>query len=137
EAFRHNSSQDRQVRGLTTLLLVGASAVAMLMLRFGGPYAFPLVWILLVITGIWAFAEFFLRNEALRAWTPSCVTFVALLATYFCIPPNCGVPKYNLDQALIEPTPLDPERLYLSVYPPAESTYRVEKKSGAVGQTIR
>jgi hypothetical protein len=137
EAFSHNSVQDRQVRGLTTLLFVGASAVAMLMLRFGGPYAFPLVWILLVITGIWAFAEFFLRNESLRAWTPGCLTFVALLATYFCIPPNCGVPKYNLDQALIEPTPLDPERLYLSVYPPAENTYPVEKKSGAVGQTIR
>ena len=107
------------------------------MLGIGGLYAFPLVWILLAITGIWTFAEFFLRNESLRAWTPSCVTFVALLATYLFIPTNCGVPKYNLDQALLEPAPLDPERLYLSVYPPAEATYRVEKKSGAVGQTVR
>jgi hypothetical protein len=38
---------------------------------------------------------------------------------------------------LLEAAPLDPERLYLSVYPPAEDTYRVEKKSGAVGQTVR
>ncbi|HEV2046476.1 MAG TPA: hypothetical protein VGQ95_07745 [Chthoniobacterales bacterium] len=137
EALGHDLAQDRQVRGLTALLLVGIGAVAMSILHLGGPYAFPLVWILLVITGSWAFAEFSLRDESLRAWTPSCVTFVALLATYLCIPPNCGVPKYNLDQALLEPAPLDPERLYLSVYPPAEDTYRVEKKSGAVGQTVR
>ena len=137
EALRHDLAQDRQVRGLTALLLVGLSAVTMSVLRIGGPYAFPLTWILLVIIGIWAFAEFFLRNESLRAWRPSCVTFVALLATYLCIPPNCGVPKYNLDQALLEPAPLDPERLYLSVYPLAESTYGMEKKSGAVGQTVR
>jgi len=137
EGLHHDLAQDRQVRGLTALLLVGLVAVTMSMLGIGGLYAFPLVWILLAITGIWTFAEFFLRNESLRAWTPSCVTFVALLATYLFIPTNCGVPKYNLDQALLEPAPLDPERLYLSVYPPAENAYRVEKKSGAVGQTVR
>jgi hypothetical protein len=137
EALRHDFAQDRQVRGLIALLLVGIGAVTMSILGVGGPYAFPLTWVLLVITGIWAFAEFFLRNESLRAWTPSCVTFAALLATYFCIPPNCGVPKYNLDQALLGSAPLDPQRLYLSVYPPAESTYRVDSKYGPIGQTVR
>jgi hypothetical protein len=137
EALRHDFAQDRQVRGLIALLLVGIGAVAMSILRIGGPYAFPLTWVLLVITGIWAFSEFFLRNESLRAWTPSCVTFAALLATYFCIPPNCGVPKYNLDQTLLEVAPLDPQRLYLSVYPPAESTYRADSKYGPIGQTVR
>jgi len=137
EALRHDLAQDRQVRSLIALLLVGISAVTMSILHIGGPYAFPLTWILLAITGIWAFTEFFLRNESLRAWTPSCVTFVALLATYLCISPNCGVPKYDLAQDLLDAVPLDPERLYLSVYPPAENTYRVEKKCGAVGQTVR
>jgi hypothetical protein len=123
--------------GLVALFLVGITTITMSISHIGGRYAFPLTWILLVITGIWVFTEFFLRNESLRAWTPGCLTFVALLATYLCIPPNCGVPKYDLDQTLLEPAPLDPQRLYLSVYPAAEDTYRVEKKSGAVGQTVR
>src|ERR1700737_1924596 len=83
-------------------------------------------------------AEHFSRNrERVRAWTPAGVTFVSLLATYFCIPPNCGVPKYNLDQKLTEAAPLDPQRLYLSIYPPAELSYRVEKKPEPVGQIVR
>ncbi len=72
-----------------------------------------------------------------RDWAPPIVTFAILLATYLCIPPNCGVPKYNLSQQLFDSTPLDPQRLYLSVYPPAESTYRIEKKSAPVGQLVR
>jgi len=65
------------------------------------------------------------------------IAFVSLLATYLWIPPNCGVPKYNLAQALNESAPLDPHRLYLSVYPAPEEFYRVEKKSGPVGTTLR
>jgi hypothetical protein len=42
-----------------------------------------------------------------------------------------------LSQQLTSPAPLDPSRLYLSVYPLAESTYRVESKSGPVGQLVR
>jgi hypothetical protein len=84
------------------------------------------------------FAEHFSRNrELVRAWTPAGVTFVALFATYLCIPPNCGVPKYNLDQKLTEAAPLDPQRLYLSIYPPPELSYRVEKKPEPVGQIVR
>jgi hypothetical protein len=47
------------------------------------------------------------------------------------------VPKYNLSQELLNSAPLDPHRLYLSVYPPAESTYRIEKKPASVGQLVR
>jgi hypothetical protein len=86
---------------------------------------------------MWVVWEFFVRLESMRKWAPACITFVALLATYFCIPPNCGVPKYNLDQKLLEPVPLDQQRLYLSVYPPPESSYRVEVKPQPVGQVVR
>ena len=65
------------------------------------------------------------------------VTFVILLATYICIPPNCGVPKYNLSQQLLDPAPLDPQRLYLSIYPAPELNYGVDKKSAPVGQLVR
>jgi hypothetical protein len=109
----------------------------MAIFQIGGEHAFPLTWILLVLAGIYAASESFIASASIRAWTPAFVSFGALLATYFCIPPNCGVPKYNLSQELLDPAPLDPQRLYLSIYPPAESTYRVDKKSGPIGQIIR
>jgi hypothetical protein len=59
------------------------------------------------------------------------------LVTYVCIPPNCGVPRYNFTEALTDPAPLDPARLYLSVYPPAELTYRMEARPRPVGQIVR
>jgi hypothetical protein len=65
------------------------------------------------------------------------IAFVSLLATYLCIPPNCGVPKYNLSQKLTQPTPLDPQRLYLSIYPQPEHAYRVEKNAGPLGEVVR
>jgi hypothetical protein len=65
------------------------------------------------------------------------ITFLALLATYFCMPTNCGVPRYNFSQELLQPAPLDPARLYLSVYPWAELTYCVWNKPQPVGQTMR
>jgi hypothetical protein len=119
------------------LFLIGVGAIAMSILHLEGSYAFPLTWILLVLAAGWLALNLFIANGSLRAWTPPCLTFAALLATYLCIPPNCGVPKYNLDQKLLSPAPLDPQRLYLSIYPPAEHTYRVEKKPQPVGQIVR
>ena len=71
------------------------------------------------------------------SWLPAIVTFVALLATYIWIPPNCGVPKYNLAQELTQPAPLDPHRLYLSIYPAPENAYRIEKWPEPFGATVR
>jgi hypothetical protein len=124
--------------GVLAFVLVAVVAIATSIFHTGGAYAFPFTWIFLVLAAVWMFAEHFSRNrELVRAWTPAGVTFVALLATYFCIPPNCGVPKYNLNQKLTEAAPLDPQRLYLSIYPPAELSYRVEKKPEPVGQIVR
>jgi hypothetical protein len=77
------------------------------------------------------------RWRIARGWIPACATFALLLATYLWIPPNCGVPKYNLAQELNEPAPLDPERLYLSIYPPPEHAYRIEEHPGPFGATVR
>jgi hypothetical protein len=134
----------------TALALVILTAVAMLMLRVGGPYIVPLTWIFTGLAGIWAVAEFvFDKDTALRHpdhcsamaqslnWLPASVTFCALLATYFWIPTNCGVPKYNFSQELLKPAPLDPARLYLSIYPWTELTYCVANKPQPVGQTLR
>jgi hypothetical protein len=72
-----------------------------------------------------------------QSWFPAVVTFASLLATYIWVPPNCGVPKYNLAQKLTQPAPLDPQRLYLSVYPAPENVYRIEKQPDAFGATVR
>jgi hypothetical protein len=121
----------------TALALVVLTAITMSILHVGGAYAYPLIWILLAISAVWVVWEFFVPGESMRKWAPACITFVTLLGTYFCIPPNCGVPKYNLDQKLLEPVPLDAERLYLSIYPPPEFNYRIEAKPQPVGQVVR
>jgi len=123
--------------GTTGLVIVVLIAVTMSILNRGGQYAFPLTWIFLGLSALWFLLDVFFRTSELREWTPAAIAFLALLTTYLCIPPNCGVPKYNLSQKLLEPAPLDPQRLYLSIYPWAEETYRVEKKPQPVGQIVR
>jgi hypothetical protein len=111
--------------------------IAMSILQTGGPYAFPLTWISLVLAALWIVSEMSLRDIKFRNWAPASVTFGMLLATYLCIPPNGGVPKYNLSQELLKASPLDPHRLYLSIYPWAEEVYRIEAKPQPVGQILR
>src|SRR5204862_5168005 len=105
------------------LALTGLTAIAMLILRVTGSYAFPLTWIFLALTAIWLLLQRLLRSSDLEEWPPVVVTFCALIATYLCIPTNCGVPRYDFSQELLKPVPLDPQRLYLSVYHWAELTY--------------
>jgi hypothetical protein len=135
--------------GVIAFAAVAITSAAMFVFGASGKYAFPLTWIFLALAAVWALAEFIARDAARRRpgqrsaltlpqpWIPVFVTLAAFLATYLCIPPNGGVPKYNLSQELTKPAPLDPQRLYLSLYPPAESTYRMENKPGPVGQTVR
>lgn len=119
--------------GLLGLVLVGLAIVASWAFHTLGADAFPFVWIILGMAGIWAVLE----RTGLRNWAAVIVTFASLLATYLCLPPNCGVPKYNLAQELTSPAPLDPERLYLSVYPAPEFAYRLENKPEPFGTTLR
>jgi hypothetical protein len=122
--------------GLIALALTILTVIAMLILRAIGSYAFPLTWIFLGLAGIWWLSELLLRSK-FQQWAPVVITFLALLATYFCMPTNCGVPRYNFSQKLLKPAPLDPDRLYLSVYPWTELTYCVWNKPQPVGQTLR
>ena len=123
--------------GVLGFCLVAIVAVAMKIFHVEGIYAFPLTWIFLSLAALWAFSDVALRNSQLHMWAPAFIASAALLATYLCIPPNCGVPKYNLSRELTNPAPLDRQRLYLSIYPPAEHTYRVEARPGPVGQIVR
>ena len=117
--------------------LVVLTAIAMLFFRASGSYAFPLVWIFIALAAGWYLSELVLRDFEFRRWIPVSVTFLALLATYICIPTNCGVPTYNFSQKLLKPAPLDPQRLYLSIYPWAELTYAAVNRPQPVGQSLR
>jgi hypothetical protein len=123
--------------GSATVLALIVLTIPMSIFGLAGDYGPTVTWVYFQIAVIWALWELFLPGMRFRDWAPPAVTFAVLFATYFCIPPNCGVPKYNLSQQLLDPAPLDPHRLYLSIYPEAESNYRVEKKAQAVGQLVR
>ncbi len=124
--------------GALALLLVTVTAAAMWALRVAGPYAWPFPAIVIGLAAVWAALDFLLpRLRQTHAWTAPVLTGLVLLATYLCIPPNCGVPKYNLDQKLTKAAPLDPERLYLSVYPPPEFAYLLAGKPMPFGTTLR
>jgi len=119
------------------LSLTAVTAIAMVILRVTGSDAFPLTWIFLGLAAFWFLSTLSLSGSEFQKWPPAAITFLALLATYMYIPTNCGVPKYNFSQALLKPAPLDPERLYLSIYPWAELTYCVGYKPQPVGETLR
>jgi hypothetical protein len=136
EALAFFSQKQRRLAAFFMLLLVIMLIIGAGVLRTRGEHLFPLAWILLGLALGWLMVES-LQLSFLREWAPAAVVFAALLATYICIPPNSGVPKYNLAQSLLEPQPLDPHRLYLSVYPTPATFYRVEAKPGPVGQIVR
>ncbi|MGI9088232.1 MAG: hypothetical protein ACR2HH_10915 [Chthoniobacterales bacterium] len=116
--------------GVFALLLLSAIGLAMWLANTAGPYGWHLLACMLAIAVAWIFL-------GAKSWALPTLTFLALLATYLVIPPNCGVPKYNLDQKLTAPAPLDPARLYLSVYPAPEYAYRAETQPAPFGTVIR
>jgi hypothetical protein len=122
---------------VSRLALALTCALAALMYALGvqGPHAMPFIAVATGLLGGWFVAE--RTSFELNRWLPAAVTLTTLLATYLCIPPNCGVPKYNLSQDLLEPTPLDRSRLYLSVYPYPEFSYRAEAHPAPIGQELR
>jgi hypothetical protein len=122
---------------IAALVLTALTAVAMSIGRATGSYAFPLTWIFLALAGIWSLSTLWLRDSEFQKWPPVVITFLALLATYIYIPTNCGVPRYNFSQELLKPKPLDPARLYLSIYPWAELTYCLANKPQPVGEVLR
>jgi hypothetical protein len=82
---------------------------------------------------LWAGLDF----AQVRRWTPAAITFLSLLVTYLAVPPQRGVPRYNLDADLISPAPLDPQRLYVSVHPAPETAYRMEHRPEPAGLVVR
>jgi hypothetical protein len=124
------------------ILLVGVTGLFMALFHKTGATGFTLTWVLVALAISWAVVEFITEQRlavgrTIHACLPAVITFASLLATYLCIPPNCGVPRYSFTEALENPDPLDRERLYLSIYSPAEIGYRVETRPQPAGQIVR
>jgi hypothetical protein len=113
------------------------SGIAALVFHTADSSAFLLTCIFVGLASVWLCVELLAGSFAVRSWMPSGITFLAFLATYLSIATNCGVPRYNFSQELLKPAPLDPQRLYLSIYPWAELTYAMTNKPQPVGQTLR
>jgi hypothetical protein len=130
----------RRIRWELGLLVI---ALILCMLPTAGVFRWSFRWLPLVhvVLAVCAAESLQLLGQSrlrlAQSWLPAIVTFASLLATYLWIPPNCGVPKYNLAQELNQPAPLDPQRLYLSVYPAPEDAYRLEKQPEPFGTTVR
>ena len=116
--------------GLAALGLVGGTGVLMWLVGATGPHSWLFFETALGMGFIWSVV-------GTGAWSPAAVTFVSLLATYFCLSPHNGVPRFNLDPRLTSAAPLDPTRLYLSVYPAAEYAYRSEARPMPFGTVVR
>jgi hypothetical protein len=120
-----------------SVFLLIAVTIAMSMLGTSGDYGLALMLIYFEIAVVWVVGEWFFSGVEFHEWAPAFATFGLLLATYLCIPTNCGVPKYNFSQDLLKPLPLDPQRLYLGIYPWMELSYSVANKPQPVGQVLR
>jgi hypothetical protein len=136
EALASFSQKQRRFAAFSLLLLILLLLIISIVAKTGSEHLFPLTWIYLGLALIWLIVES-TAPSLVREWTATAITFIALLTTYFCIPTNCGVPKYNLPQSLLESHPLDPRRLYLGVYPSPATLYRMETKPAPIGQTVR
>ncbi len=136
EALASLSQKQRRFAAFILLLLILLLLLISIVAKTAGEHLFPLAWIYLGLALVWLIVESTEFN-LMRDWIPTAITIIALFTTYFCIPPNCGVPKYNLARSLLECHPLDPQRLYLSIYPPPENLYRTETKPAPIGQTVR
>ncbi|MGI8431558.1 MAG: hypothetical protein ACR2MW_04605 [Chthoniobacterales bacterium] len=95
----------------------------------------PLLHLVLALVAAEALAQF--RLAEFWRWLLTGGVFASLLATYLLLPTNAGVPKYSFSQSLTRAEPLDPARLYLSVYPPPEEAYRLRNHPALVGQVTR
>lgn len=120
--------------GLSALVIAVA---AMSLLGTEGVYGARLSWSMLGVAAVWVALDTFAANGAIRPWTPASITALMLLATFLCMPANCGVPRYELPQTLNASAPLAPDRVYLSVYPAPENAYRIGVYNGPVGRVIR
>jgi hypothetical protein len=95
----------------------------------------PLLHLTLALLGAEAIQLF--RPRRSTQWFLFLCVFGSLLATYLWLPTNSGLPRYPFPSSLTNAEPLDPTRLYFSIYPAPEISYRIENHPAPVGEITR
>ena len=138
QALQGSAQPFRLRTAIWALFLVGFTGAMMFAFGANGSHAWLYLAILFGLMVAWLIVELSAQKlRVLQEWMPATVTIAVLLTTYLCLPTNSGVPKFNLGQELLSPAPLDPERLYLSIYPPPEIAYGYPKDSQTMGRIVR
>ncbi|MDQ6912128.1 MAG: hypothetical protein M3128_04570 [Verrucomicrobiota bacterium] len=83
----------------------------------------------------WIGASFF--GSRGKLWLLPIVTFATLLTTYLRLDPHAPLAHYFFTETLKSPAPLNPERLYLSLYPEPQSWYRADMTGVPFGNVVR
>jgi hypothetical protein len=110
------------------------------MLPSAGLFRWSFRWLPLVHLALGLLAAEAIQLFRLRRSTQWFLFFClvgSLLFTYSRIGTTTGVPRYAFPPSLTTTQPLDPARLYFSVYSPPEFSYRIENHPQAVGEITR
>jgi hypothetical protein len=120
--------------GAWAVLLVASvwGAAAMLGYR-AAEYGPSLAAICFLLALLWCCT----RQASAREWALPIVTFLALLATYLTLPAHSTVARFAFEKNLNTAAPLDPNRLYLSLYLAPPVHYRGDQTGGWFGAVMR
>jgi hypothetical protein len=75
-------------------------------------------------------------RPAITAWLPAAVTAAALFSLFLRVPPNLAVPVFPFDESFLDATPLDRDRLHMSLYV-EEDLPSARLPPGSLGQAFR
>lgn len=135
EAFQRSEKEDRY--GKWAFLFAGSVALAMALFGLStGKEWLYLPLSLCAIALLWWLAEVFFAPER-RVLAIPAASFAALLCTYLLHDPHPTVAKYWFSDSLNHPAPLDPDRLYLSLYPAPQAYYRGDMTGAPFGNVVR
>jgi len=124
DILQHHLARRAAVCGAVLISAVGA-AVALF-----GENRSPALSIWLLGFGIaWPLAERFVAR-AWAEWLPAAVITLSLGAAFWYLPTHQSAPKYSFNDSLLDPAPLDRDRLYLSLYSFSEISHARSRAPG-------
>jgi hypothetical protein len=97
-------------------------------------FALPLIFLCAAL--VWWLSDAMLTGAG-RSWLPLGVAFVTSLASYTSMDPHSTTARYWFTGDLRSVVPLDPDRLYLSLYPAPQAWFRADMTGMPYGATTR
>jgi len=131
------SSRSLRWRHAGGLVAVGLGAAYLALCGWSIPIFDLHMLDLAVVAAAWAVIGVALAaRPAITAWLPAAVTAAALLSLFLRVPPNLAVPVFPFDESFLDATPLDRDRLHMSLYV-EEDLPSARLTPGSLGQAFR